>query len=271
MIVDVHHHLQNEPDYADRLIDECDRLRIDKVCLCGVDVLPGNCVSPLVMRGKPTPPVNNDDVERVCKQYPDRLIPFGYIRLGRDKPETVDMLHTRGFLGLKFMFPLSHYGDHAYYPVYERAEKYGMPCLFHTGMCGCWPTDSQFDITSVGMQPVYLDGVARKFPNLSMIAAHLGNGYHTEAAWMARIHPNIYLDITMGKGGWLPMKGPEFLRDLLYWPGAYEKLVFGTDVHYTDMEYMYDLQSHFMNCLNASPETLRWFFGNRVASMLGLL
>jgi len=271
MIIDVHHHLIREPEYVDRLVEECDRLGIDKVCLFGVDVLPGNLFSAMNTDAPPAPPVTNDDVEQACSRYPDRLIPFGYLRLGRDAPGLVDQLHRRGFRGLKFSFPLTNYGDHAYYPIYERAEKYRMPCLFHTGMAGRWPTDGRYDLSVAGMQPVYLDGIARKFPGLIIIAAHLGNGYHLEAAWMARIHPNVYLDMTMAKTGWLPQKGPEFLRELLWWPGAYDKLVFGTDVHYTEMGYMLRFQCHLMEGLNISAESLSGFLGHRVARFLGLM
>jgi predicted TIM-barrel fold metal-dependent hydrolase len=269
VIIDVHHHLLDEADYVPRLLDECDRLSIDRVCLFGVSTLPGNFFSKGA-RLAPTAPVTNLEVERACTQHPDRLIPFGFVRPGYDPPELVDELYDRGFKGLKLMYPRTAYDDRANYPVYERAEKRGLPCLFHTGFVMRVSSDGANDVSSNGMQPVHLDAVARRFPDLAIIAAHLGNGYHIEASWLARMNPNVYLDLTMARYGWRAQVGPHFIRELLWWPGAWERIVFGTDVHHSEMEHMLKEQRQLFGALNIPQETQERIFGATMARLLGL-
>lgn len=46
------------------------------------------------------------------------------------------------------------------------------------------------------MRPIYLDTIARAFPDLKIIGAHLGNPWYQEAAEVARWNPNVFFDLT---------------------------------------------------------------------------
>jgi predicted TIM-barrel fold metal-dependent hydrolase len=95
--------------------------------------------------------------------------------------------------GLKMLPTYHHFyiNDTRLYPLYAMAQKLQVPVLFHTG-------SSEFPASRMKYgQPIYLDDVARDFPNLILIMAHSGRGcwYH-EAFFLARHHPNIYMEIS---------------------------------------------------------------------------
>src|SRR5579875_1112494 len=81
-----------------------------------------------------TAPKDLEQVIAFQKRHPNRLIGLGEIRLDApDVLETVDRFHNAGFPGLGEMTgPQYPYDDRRYWPIYERAEKYGMILLFHT-------------------------------------------------------------------------------------------------------------------------------------------
>ncbi len=266
MIIDAHHHLLNLRDYLPRLLEESARLGIDRVCVSALSDFPL-----LFSDGTDLPgTVSNDDVQRAFERHPDRIVGFGYFRLGRDDPGLVDQLHARGFKALKVTRPTANYDDPSYYPVYEWAERLGMPILFHTGMLVRTADDARYGASSARMRPVFLDTVARAFPGLNLIAAHLAVPWHVEAAEVARFNPNVYLDLTGAKGGWRSRKSISFYEELFFWPGAYEKIVFGTDVHWSEMEWVLWDQRRIFDDLHLDRETQGKIFGGTMARLLGL-
>ena len=254
MRLDVHHHLMNEAHYVDNLVRQMDRLEIERVGLSGLgltgqttlgDLSPGNAA--------------------VCKAYrefPDRIIPFASFGLGRDVPDDLLRWLDQGFLGVKVTRPRARYDDAHYDPIYEIAQARGVPVLFHTGVVLRSERDAQDGVTSDYMRPITLDRVARTFPRLTMVIAHLGMPWHEEAAAMLRVHPNVYADVTFGPGGWLERPGiAEYLRQLLYWPGAVRKLVFGTDVHWSKLAWTVAIQETVLTQLSGGTEGLADFRG----------
>ncbi|MGI5834872.1 MAG: amidohydrolase family protein [Chloroflexota bacterium] len=266
MIIDAHHHLLNQRDYLPRMLEECTRLGIDRVCLSALSDFTG-----LFSDGSGLPgAVTNEDVRHAFELYPDRIVGFAYFRLGRDDPRLVDELHAQGFKALKLHRPLSNYDDPSYYPVYERAQRLGMPILFHTGMVVRLADDHKHNVSSARMRPVFLDGIARSFPDLAIIAAHLGLPWYEEASELARFNPNVYLDLTGGKQGWRSHKPLSFYRNLFFWPGAYEKIVFGTDVHYSEMEWALADHKRIFDGLGLDTGIQSKIFGGTMAKLLGL-
>ena len=212
----------------------------------------------------------NEEVRKVVEKYPEFFRAFGYIRLGTDTYDHVEELHQAGFVGLKVIYPPSRYDDKRYYRIYERAEKHGMPILFHLGAGLYRPKRLGHDISIDYMRPAHLDTIARAFPGLTLIGAHFGNPWYEEAAEVARLHPNVYFDLT---GSTLKKKSPEYIGELLWWrnappnyrgdSGPYDKILFGTDVHprlIADVKQDYD---HLVKRLDLSrEETEKVFFRN---------
>ena len=219
MIIDFHAHPRRDTDIWTRMLRACDEAGVDRMCLSGAGAQ-WHCW-------------DNDAVEKAVRTYSDRFIGMGFIRLGTDSPEMVDELHRRGFSGLKAQNPLSSYGDRAYYPVYERAQHYGMPFLFHTGIGARFPHEAD-DIaggtSSEYMRPVTLDGVARAFPRLNIVMAHIGFPWCAEAAFMTVTHPNVYVDVAGIDRSETAYPGILNFRELFCWhANGFSKVLFGTE------------------------------------------
>ena len=75
-----------------------------------------------------------DALKAAAKKHPDIIIPFYWIDLDdSDVLAQIDRAHTAGFKGLKIHSPLKNYDDAGYFPAFERAERYRLVALLHTG------------------------------------------------------------------------------------------------------------------------------------------
>jgi len=188
------------------------------------------------------------DVAAAVTAHPGRLSGIGEMKL--DDPNAlslVDRFHAAGFRGLgEITGPQYPYDDRRYWPIYGRAEKYGMILLFHTGIVNRTDPNTPSDVSSDRMRPGTIDLIARKFPKLKIIGAHLGNPDYAWAAEIARWNPNVWWDVS---GSTLIKKQRDYrsFSDIFWWSSAatahspkntasaFEKLVFGSDVFDGDM------------------------------------
>lgn len=196
-----------------------------------------------------TAPKDLDSVASFIRRYPTRLAGLGEIKL--DDPnavEMVDRFHAAGFPGLgELTRPLKNYDDRGYWPIYARAEKYGMILLFHTGIVNRPTPEVPEDVSIDRMRPSTLDAIVRRFPKLTVIGAHLGNPDYAYAVEIARWNPNLYFDLS---GSTLIKKQDDytFFKSLFWWSSvvsphtpksktsAFEKVVFGSDVFNGELE-----------------------------------
>jgi hypothetical protein len=185
MIIDMHLHLfgPGHPHYRDSgleiLCEECAKAGVDRVCI-------SSC-------GRQYKQPGNEAVREAFTKYPDFLIGFAYVRLGIDRPWVVDEIKAQGFGGIKVISPLDDYMR-----LYERAARHKLPILFHTGTVGSLGLDHEYDVSSDRMRPIKLDRIARTFPELPLIGAHLGVPWIDEAASLMCGHPNVYFDMSGG-------------------------------------------------------------------------
>jgi len=144
----------------------------------------------------------NDDLAKAVRKYPDIIVGFGRVDLGfkPDGPDAVDRLKDQGLTGLKFIAPSCNYDDERYFPLYERAERLGMPVLFHTGYLAVGFGDPAARISSAKMLPAYLDTIARACPKLRMVMAHLGNPEFHVGLNMINDFPNIWGEFSGASG-----------------------------------------------------------------------
>ncbi|MGH9660096.1 MAG: amidohydrolase family protein [Bryobacteraceae bacterium] len=196
-----------------------------------------------------TAPRDLDAVRPVLAKHPRRLVGFGSIRL--DDPDVlaqIDRFHAAGFRGLgEITGPLKNFDDKSYSAVYERAEKYGMIVLVHTGVVNRPNPAAPSDVSVDRMRVTTLDNIARRFPKLTLIGAHLGNPDYAWAAEIARWNPNLYFDLS---GSTLIKKQEDyaFFKSVFWWSGvasphtpksgasAFEKVIFGSDVFGGDLD-----------------------------------
>jgi len=187
--------------------------------------------------------LGNEGVLRWMREYPDLLVGMGNVELGAamGSPDDVSRLRDRGFTGLKLEMPSHPYDHDRYMPIYARAEQLGMPIMFHTGwVYRLGEQDRVRRLSSASMHPYTLDRIARSFPDLKIIGAHLGMPHCAEAITLLLGHPNVWFDIS-----WDVADKPFFARlrkALAPAPGAdwdrrddnfalhcFEKIPFGTD------------------------------------------
>lgn len=255
LVIDIHHHYRPSRNFLETLLKDMDEAGVHKVCLFS------------------SPPQSYSDMEdsdwrRVFKDYEDRIIGFGTITPGRpgNSFELVDLYYSKGFRGLKFIRPTRRYDHDDFLGYYERAEKYGMPVLFHTGVVARRSVTESEDVSSSYMRPVYLDRIARLYPKLRIIAAHMGDPWFGEAFNTSQKNPLLWLDIS-GKGIWLKAKA---IREHLWIRLRPEKLVFGLDEpssQYTRLIYAWDTLLYEMGLDQKMRDMI---FGETAAQILGL-
>ena len=223
-LIDAHHHFfDGDPAYLDKVLVKLER--VDGMAF----IL--------------TPPKDLEKVRAAIAKHPDRFVGFADIRLDDPRAlDEIDRFHLAGFRGVgEISSPLKDYDDRSYWPIYERAEEYGMIVLFHTGIVNRVHPDVPSDISVDRMRPAKLDGIARRFPKLTIIGAHLGNPDYAWAAEIARWNPNLFFDLS-GSSLIKKQDDPTFWKSIFWWSGivsphtpkssvsAFEKLVFASDV-----------------------------------------
>ncbi len=183
---------------------------------------------------------DNDVVLKAVKPYANTLIPFAFVDLwDRADAGCVERFAAQGFRGLKCITPYHAYDHDLYMPVYEAAEKLKLPILFHTGLFRPAPSDKANRRAAVSnMRPLCMDRIARSFPDLRIVMAHMGTTlFRHEAAQLLRLHPNLYADLA-GSGSWMAVQ-PRELAELLGHPlmevdasfAGFKKLVLGSDAY----------------------------------------
>lgn len=195
------------------------------------------------------PPSDMDTAVPFIHAHPDRFVGFAEIDL--DSPhalEDIDLAHEAGFRGIGELEYVKHnYDDPVYFPIYRRAEKYHMIALFHTGIVNREHPNVSMDVSISRMQVTRLDLIARMFPKLTVVAAHMGNPDYAWAGEIARWNPNFYVDLS-GSSLLKKQNDYTFFKSIFWWSGvvsphtpksehsAFEKLVFGSDVFGGELE-----------------------------------
>ena len=99
-----------------------------------------------------------------------------------------------GFGELEFV--KKPYIDPSYFPVYERANEYGWVVLFHTGIVLRKNFNEPEDVASGRMRPFHLEEIARRFPKITVLGAHLGNPEVSMGGEIARWNSNVFFDLS---------------------------------------------------------------------------
>lgn len=168
----------------------------------------------------------NQGHAEAASRYPDRIVSFvGVDPRRKNAVEVVERgLREWGMKGLKLDPAAGYYpNDEICYPLYQVASDWGVPVLFHTGAT-IPPFRNKY------AQPIYLDDVSLDFPDLTIVAAHMGFGWWQELASMISKRTNIVTDIS----GWQQNAVRSFptfvrtLREMMHLVGA-DNMLFATD------------------------------------------
>ena len=104
--------------------------------------------------------------------------------------------------------------------VYERAERHGLPILFHQGASPVQDAPLRY------AHPLLMDEIAIRFPELRVVMAHMGHPWQRETIVTIRKHAHVYADVSALF--YRPWSFYEGLRLATEW-GALDKLLFGSD------------------------------------------
>ncbi|MFK7693176.1 amidohydrolase family protein [Paenibacillus sp. HJGM_3] len=175
--------------------------------------------------------VPNEWVAQYTAENPTRLFGFASVDPNRDSPErlleaAVKELHLKG-LKLAPIYQDFHPLDRICYPLYAKAQELKLPIMWHQG------TSFVHKGPLEKSRPVYLDPVARSFPDLKMIIAHMGHPWMGETISVVRKNPNVFTDISaLASRPWQMYNA--LVEAVEY--GIEDKLLFGTDFPFFTVE-----------------------------------
>jgi predicted TIM-barrel fold metal-dependent hydrolase len=116
-----------------------------------------------------------------------------------------------------------------FYPLYAKLVELGMALFVHVGMPGpLWPMQPH--------DPAHLDEVALAFPELRIIAHHIGDPWTDMSVRLAAKHPHVYICTS----AWSPKRYPEplmeFLRGRWHGTAGSDKVLYASDHPLLDMQ-----------------------------------
>lgn len=206
------------------------------------------------------PLIDNDFVAECVATHPDRLAGIAAVDLARPMAAVRELrrcVNELGFKGLRILPWLWNLppDDRRYYPLYAECCELGVPfCLQvgHTGpLCPSEP----------GRPIPYLDHVALEFPELTIVAGHIGYPWTAEMISLARKYENVFIDTSAYKA----KRYPAELVDYLHADGS-KKLLFGSNYPMiTPADCLATLDD-----LALEPQTRAAFLGGNAARVFGL-
>lgn len=138
--------------------------------------------------------------------------------------DDLEGLREQGFKGIKLHPDYQGFfaDDQRMYPFYEAAQTVEMPVLFHAGLDRGLPPP-------VHAMPQHLLKVHRQFPNLKMVAAHMGGEDNYEDTESFLLGEDIYLDTAFV----LRIMPADILKRF-FRKHPVERILFGSDSPFTD-------------------------------------
>jgi predicted TIM-barrel fold metal-dependent hydrolase len=166
--------------------------------------------------------ISNDEVAGFVAQSGGKLIGVGSVDLARPMAamrEARRCIEELGFKAIRILPWLWEVPptDRRFYPVYAACCELGVPFCTQIGHTGpLMPSE-------VG-RPIYLDQVAIDFPELVIVAGHIGYPWTDEAIAVATKHENVYIDTS----AYTVKRYPDPLVKYLRGHGA-QKVLFGSN------------------------------------------
>ncbi|MCE5261969.1 MAG: amidohydrolase family protein [Deltaproteobacteria bacterium] len=165
-------------------------------------------------------------------KYPDRLM--GVCNVGPHIMrgvknvvwEVEHLVREMNFKAVKF-YPVDDtpINNKEMWPFYEKLQSLGVPLFIHTGASYCVPGRSEY------AYPLMLESVCEDFPELSILAYHMGYPFTDALNICAAKYPNLYIGTSMlplfGHG--LGKRSQILLAEAILWAGI-DKIIWGTDM-----------------------------------------
>jgi len=258
-----------------RLMEMMDKYGVDIAC-----VLPESMMD---TTGYSSRWCSNGEMAKVVDMYPDRfmyepnLSPIIHKGVKNTIWELEYWVKERGAKIFKFYPPEdTRINDPELWPFYEKAQELGIVLSIHTGFGWCSPGKFSHGL------PMYLDDVARDFPQLKILAFHMGYPQCDDLNMVAMAHPNVYLSLSLLLPWALgaPRKFGKILGEALRFAGE-DRIVWGTDtpgfgfqVKFSvqgmrDYQFSKQLQEEY-GYPEITDDIRRKIFGVNLAGLLGI-
>jgi predicted TIM-barrel fold metal-dependent hydrolase len=169
------------------------------------------------------PLITNDQVAGWIAAHPTRLAGlaavdlFKPMRAVRELRRCVKELGFKGLRVVPWLWGLPP-NDRRYYPLYAECVELGIPFCTQVGHTGPLRT------SETGRPIPYLDDVALDFPELVIVAGHIGYPWTEEMVAISRKYPNVYIDTSAYTVARYPPELVRYLRE-----GGAKKVLFGTN------------------------------------------
>ena len=184
---------------------------VDRAIVFGIRAVAGGMSSP------------NDSTAAWVQHAPGKLIGFMGIDPGEEGfLEEIDRGRELGLRGIKLYPMAARYDplDPAVFPLYEKAQRLGLPILSHLGT----HPDPRYMLK--WSMPLAIDEIAQAFPEFRFVIAHMAHPWQRDCAVVLRKHLHVYADVS---GVWhRPWQSWEALMGMVEW-GVTDKLLFGSD------------------------------------------
>ena len=155
------------------------------------------------------------------------ILPFGTLYPGQpDWEDEVERMKRMGFSGVKLHPDYQNFDpdDRAFFPIYEKLQAEGLIVLCHAG------DDISFPSPGRGTPKRFLR-IVEHFPDLSIIAAHLGGFRMWDEVEAVLVGKDIYLD-TSYVFGYLETERTIGIMER----HGFDRILFGTDSPWRDQQ-----------------------------------
>ena len=131
----------------------------------------------------------------------------------------------RNFKAVKF-YPVddTYINNRELWPYYEKIQELGVPVFIHTGASYCVPGHTEYCV------PTLLEDVVQDFPDLTILAYHMGYPFAEQLNLCAMKYPNVYIGTSLLPyfGGGASRKAQKLMGEAIKWAGI-DKICWGTD------------------------------------------
>ena len=166
----------------------------------------------------------DEKIAEYAATHPDHII--GFMSVDPNNPDALGQMQRAvdlGLRGIKMSPVYQHYDPNGSLArrVHGAAQEMKLPILTHAAFHCIANTPMEW------ANPLHYDRVARDFPNLKIILAHVGLPWFTDAMVLIRKHHNVFADISGGIA-LRPWWGYQALA-CCYENTVSDKLLFGSD------------------------------------------
>ena len=202
---------------AAQIVEEMDRAGIQTLMLSAWQ-RPGQVV------------FSNDLIAEMVAEFPDRFVGVASVNLEkpveavRELDRAVNQLGFKALRVIPWLWKLPP-NDKLYFPLYVKCIELDIPFCTQVGHTGpLMPSET-------GRPVPYLDEVALIFPELKIVAGHIGHPWTDEMIGVAWKHENVYIDTSAYLPRYYPLQLLQYMKTY-----GQDKVMFGTNFPMLSLE-----------------------------------